>query len=202
MRRKAALSLVLALSLCAVVPGIASATWRDNGVKLGPGENPHAQLEGTFAFRSPIGTPNAIGVHCSPVVVDLWLTGGTTEAHVTSLEVTNPAKCEVLVGPLVLLTGGTTSVKKVTLTGSPSVTYSLEPAIEVNLNGLALDYEFNNGYKLELTSAESALTPENPAMLGTVLHEGTGVVAGQPVSLGGHFQFTGSDAGTYGLYLP
>jgi hypothetical protein len=146
----------------------ASASWYHNDVALSAGQNPHITATGTMAFTSSGG-----GCHCPSVHMTIQLTGGTTDAHVKSVSVPTPGSCEVS-GGLVFLTGGTTSVKAVTLTGEPTLIRTAGQD-DLELTKTVVHTEFNNGFKMTLSSVESepiTVTVDKTTTVSTLTIEG------------------------------
>jgi len=189
-------ALAVVLSLCAFGAQAAPAEWYDKGTALKAGENPTFEVTGTVAFTSSGG-----GVHCNTGTSKVQLTGGTTDGHVLTFGVEGPSKCEVS-GGLVLLTGGTTTLKSVTLTGTP--TDKNDGNNELQISGVTLHNEFNNGFKLTLSSiAGSPLkgTPDNATSMSsaTLAGELNSTLAAGKVNVSGSLNVLAPNAGTYGL---
>ena len=170
--------------------------WYDRGAALENGEDPALELTGTFGFTSSSG-----GVHCAKAALDLELTGATVDGHVKSFTAEEPGSCEVS-GGLVLLAGGTTKLKAITLTGEPTAAASEEKQIE--LSGISLHYEFANGFAATMTSkgGEPLLgTPDDPAEIASVAVAGklNTTLSSGIVSVAGALNVVGADKGTYGV---
>lgn len=135
----------------------ASANWFHGSSALKAGENPHINTTGSLSFTSPNG-----GTSCNTVDSTIELIGGSTTGHIRSFEVTNIGACEIS-GALVFLTGGTTTLKSATLTGSGAWTPTIHQIIKsgkhhLSVTGLTLHIAYANGFKLTLESAAAPLT--------------------------------------------
>ena len=193
---KRLMALTAIVALCAIGSQAASAEWYDKGTALKSGENPTLEVTGTVAFTSSGG-----GVHCTTGTSKMQFTGGTTDGHVLTFGVEETSKCEVS-GGLVLLTGGTTTLKSVTLTGTP--TDKLGGNNELQISGVTLHNEFNNGFKLTLSSiAGSPLkgTPNNSTAISSAALSGelNSTLAAGKVSVVGSLNVLAPNSGTYGL---
>jgi len=183
--------IIFAFSAVMVAP---AAGWSDEEIILESGENPSLELTGTTAVTSSSG-----GVHCPSLTASLKLTGGTSDGHVQSVTAEEPGKCEVS-GGLTFLTGGTTTLKSMTLTGAPTATSSEEKT--VGLTGISIHYQFNNGFKFTLSSAEKPLvaTPDNTVEISSLALAGElNSSLGSKGSVSGSLNVLGAAKGTYGL---
>lgn len=168
MRKKMILLATAAMALLAFAAQSASADWYDTGVALEDGDDPHILATGPASFSSSAG-----GVACPETEATIELTGGTTDAHIVWFTVTDPKKCEVS-GGLVFLTGGTTTLKSATLTGGATAKINAEKD-DLTLTGVSLHNEYNNGFKLTLSSIESeplTITVDNAKKVTTLTLEG------------------------------
>jgi len=209
MFKKIMLMATAVMAMFAIGAQAASANWFDKGAGLAAGENPTLEITGTVAFTSSGG-----GVHCNTGTSKLQATGGTNDGHVLTFGVEEANKCEVS-GGLVLLTGGTTTLKKVELTGTPTGTNNGGNTIDVTK--VSLHNEFNNGFKLTLstikciikheggveTEVETPLvaTPNNTTAIESATLAGklnSTLAAGQ-VTVSGSLSVLGTDKNTYGL---
>jgi len=195
--RKMMLALAAAVAVCALGAQAASAEWYDKGTALKSGENPTLEATGTVAFTSSSG-----GVHCNTGTSKLQFTGGTTDGHVLTFGVEEASKCEVS-GGLVLLTGGTTTLKGVTLTGMPTDKNDGNHE-KIEISGVTLDNEFNNGFKLTLSSITGSpliATPNNTTSISsaTLAGELNSTLAAGKVKVSGTLNVLAPNAGTYGL---
>ena len=184
--------IVFAFGAVTVAP--AQGAWTHEGVPLG-GESPSVELTGTFAVSSSGG-----GVHCGKLATELELTGGTDDGHLQGFTAEEIGKCEVS-GGLVFLTGGTTTLKSLTLTGGATATSSEGKVVQ--LSGISLHYEFNNGFQMTLSSVVASplvATPDNPAEIGSFTLSGelnTTLAAGK-AAVAGTLNVLGESNGTFG----
>jgi len=196
MLKKIMLLSMAVMAMFAMGAQAASANWFDNGAGLAEGVNPHIDITGTVAFTSSGG-----GVHCNTGTSTLQATGNTNIGHVLTFSVEEPSKCEVS-GGLVLLTGGTTTLKSVTLT-KPTPEGTNTGSV-INITGVTLHNEFNNGFKLTLSSiAGSPLvaTPNNTTSISstTLAGELNSTLAAGKVKVAGSLNVLAPNVGTYGL---
>jgi hypothetical protein len=191
MLRKMMLLATAVTALAAFGAQGASANWFHEDKPLVAGQNPHITATGTVQFTSSGG-----GVHCPSAHTTIQLTGGTTDAHVKSFSVPAPATCEVS-GGLVFLTGGTTTLKTVTLTGEPTGTRTGD---DLQVTNVSLHNEFTNGFKLSLTSETAPLTGtvDKTTVVSTITLEGklNSTLAAGPVTVHGHLNVHNP---TYGI---
>jgi len=185
----------IAAALVTVGAQPASAEWFDEGKALKKGENPIFKLEGDFRIKGGVGT-----VECSKGVFGfLELTGGTTDGHLNEFNVNVPEECEIA-GGLVLLTGGTTTLKSMVLTaGAKAVN---DEGLSIKISGLSLHYEFKNGFKLTLTSiAGSPLVavPDLAAKIGKVFATGKLSSNAGEMNASGVLTVLAGANGTYGI---
>jgi hypothetical protein len=194
--RKTMLALTAAVALCAFGAQAASAEWYDKGTALKSGENPTLEVTGTVAFTSSGG-----GVHCNTGTSKMQFTGGTTDGHVLTFTVEEPSKCEVS-GGLVFLTGGTTTLRSVTLTGTPTEKQNSDN--EIHISAITLHNEFNNGFKLTLSSVAGSplvVTPNNTTSISSATLSGelNSTLAAGKVAVSGSLNVLAPNVGTYGL---
>lgn len=143
MLTKLILTAAASVAVLAMGAPSASALWRDNGIQITPGSNPSINITGTAAFTSPNG-----GTHEARADLVIQLTGGTTTSHFLGWLTTVPSEAEVS-GGLVFLTGGTTSLKSASLTSGGTAHSN---GSDLTVTGIALHYEYNNGFKITLSS--------------------------------------------------
>jgi len=175
---------------------LALGNWFDKGIGLNTGEDPTLELTGAFGFVSSGG-----GVNCAKSALDLELTGSTADGHIKSFTAEEPGKCEVS-GGLVLLGGGTTSLKSVTLTGEPTAINNEEK--EIQLSDITLHYEFNNGFKMTASSIVGnplVATPDSSTAINSLSVAGqvNSTLAAGKLNVTGSLSVVGKDAGTYGV---
>jgi len=193
MFRKALLLMTFGVLLC--LPQTATASWYDKGVALVAGQNPELEATGTAAFTSASG-----GLHCNTGTIRVQATGGTTTGHLMTYSAEDTKQCEVS-GGLVLLTGGTTTLKKTQLTGVPSGTHN---GSTIAISNFVLHVEFNNGFKLTLSTIEKSpliIIPDNTTAVTKATSTGemnTSLSSGK-VTVTTSGTILGEASGTYGL---
>jgi len=195
MFKKIMLMATAVMAMFAIGAQAASANWFHSGAGLAAGENPTLEITGTVAFTSSGG-----GVHCNTGTSKLQATGGTNNGHVLTFAVEEANKCEVS-GGLVLLTGGTTTLKKVELTGTPSGTNN---GSTIEIAGVSLHNEFNNGFKLTLSSIAGQPLIATPNETTSVSSAGlagelNSTLAAGKVKVAGSLNVLAPNTGTYGL---
>jgi hypothetical protein len=196
MLKKIMLLMTAVAAMFAIGAQAASAEWYDKGTALVGGENPTLEITGTVAFTSTGG-----GVHCNTGTATLQATGGTTDGHVLAFGVEETSKCEVS-GGLVFLTGGTTTLKSVTLTGTPTGVNNGGNTIDVS--NVTLHNEFNNGFKLTLSSIAGqplVSTPNNTTSVSSATLSGelNSTLSAGKVKVAGSLNVLAPNVGTYGL---
>jgi hypothetical protein len=193
--------MVVVVACCAIGAQSASADWYDNGTALNAGQNPTLEVTGTVALSSSGGS-----LHCNTGTWRFQLTGGTLLSHMLTAGVEEPSKCEVN-GGWVFLSGGTTSLKSVTLTGTPEAFNGF--GTELAIVNTEMHYVFNNGYKFSVSTigkgsgVEQAIlaTPNNTTSISSLALSGelatTKVAAKAKIS--GTLTVLAPDNGTSGL---
>lgn len=193
MFKKTMLLLTAAAAVLAFAAPAASANWTHSGEVIPGGTNPSINLTGTVSFTSGLG-----GVHCNEGTATIQATGGSTDGHVTAFGVEDPTKCDVT-GFLAFIAGGTNSLTKVTLTGTP--TAKVEGG-DIRISGVQLHNTFKNT-SITLGSTETALTadPDNNAEISSGSLSGTlnNETLGGTVTVKGNMSVINGDAKTYGI---
>jgi len=195
MAKKTLVLAVIAAALVAVGVQTASAEWFDEGKALKKEENPIFKLEGDLRLKGKTGT-----VECPKgVFAFLELTGGTTDGHLSGLNVNIPEECEVE-GGLVLLTGGTTTLSSMQLTAGATAVN--DEGIRIVVSGVSLHYKFKNGFAATFTSiAGSPLVgvPDAAKKIGKVFVTGKLNSNIGEMSASGVLTVLAGPNGTYGI---
>lgn len=194
MLKKMMLAATAVAALMAIGAQTASADWYHSGTALKSGENPSLETTGTVAFTSSAG-----GVHCATGTATLQATGGTTDGHVPAFGAEEIGKCEVS-GGLAFLTGGTTTLSKVTLTEGTTLTVDAATG-DVTVSAVSLHNEFKNGFELTLSSQETPLTIKpttTKAITSGALSGKLNSTLGTAVTVTGSQTVLAPNSGTYG----
>jgi hypothetical protein len=190
----------VAITLLATSVPVAMGQWYDKGTPLEYYEDPTSEATGYIAVSSSGG-----GVHCSSGTMTYEIWGGTAFGltYVKTFWVESPKSCEVS-GGLSFLTGGTTTLKTVTLTGTP---YASSSEVGVYVSGILIHTEFTNGFKLTLSSIEGSplvATPDNTTSITSISSfafsgELNSTLSAGKMKVVGSLTVLEPDTGTYGL---
>jgi len=200
--KKIVAAMVVIAAFCAIGTQSAYANWFDKGVELKAGENPTLEVTGTVALSGSGGS-----LHCDTGTWKIQLTGNTNLGHLLAASIEEPSKCEVG-GGWAFLSGGTTSLKKVTSTGAPEA-FSAGFDSVLAIVKTEIHYEFNNGYKFSVSTIgkgsgmEQAIlaTPNNPTSISSMSLSGelNTTKASGKVKISGSLNVLAPNSGTYGL---
>lgn len=87
-KRAMLMTCVVVAATAFAVPAVSSAKWADGTVPLVSGTNPIIVFEGPTSFFGALG-----GLSCNQNTASAQITGGQSNAHVTSFSTDNPAGC-------------------------------------------------------------------------------------------------------------
>jgi hypothetical protein len=160
---------LLAMAIAAIAafatPSVASADWTHEHAPLGPGQNPHVLLEGTWEFNSEtLG-----GISCHETTMTMQLTGGTTTGHVKNFTAHNLATQCTVSGFLAAICGEN-SLTSIGITGEFNVT--ITGASTLDVEGIVLHTTFGECLSITLSGDLSAEV-DNGQTISNATLEGT-----------------------------